>query len=395
MSRPTTAWSDQTAFEASINPNRKFSSNQSMLGSIKSKLGRKKDGRTASIHSVSSTGSAKSHSRPHSTISDHGPTELRAATERMSINTQVAQPERSSMQNPSPATRRPPPVINEPPPAYSPAAPEPSTMLTPDFVPRAASPSPSITSTRTQEEDKYSFLGTFDTILLIDDSGSMAGRSWRETKAALTSLLPVVLAHDKDGIDIYFLNHISTDPGDLKNGIAAGGYRNVASIVEVERIFKSVRPGAGTPTGQRCRSILKPYLAKLEAEEKKGKIDDVKPLNILTITDGVPSDDVESVLINAAKKLDALDAAPHQIGIQFFQVGNEDGAAAALKELDDELSNLVDGGIRDIVDTCTWMGGRAEGEELKLTGEGILKVVLGAVVKRLDRRRCSIESRRG
>lgn len=222
----------------------------------------------------------------------------------------------------------------------------------------------------------------------------MAGRSWRETKAALTSLLPTILAHDRDGVDIFFLNNISEDIGDLKNGIAAGGYRNVTSVAEVDRIFKTVKPGGGTPTGQRFRAILKPYLAKLEAEDKKGKLDEVKPLNILAITDGVPSDDVESILINAAQKLDKLDAAPHQVGVQFFQVGNEEGAAAALKELDDELSGLVAGGIRDMVDTCTWMGGRTNGEELKLTGEGILKVVLGAVVKRLDRRRCSIDARR-
>lgn len=203
----------------------------------------------------------------------------------------------------------------------------------------------------------------------------MAGRSWRETRQALTSLLPTILSHDKDGIDIFFLNHVSSDLGDAKAGIAPGGYRNVASAADVERIFKAVKPGGGTPTGQRCRSILKPYLTLLESEAKKGKIDEVKPINVLAITDGVPSDDVEAVLLNAAKKLDALDAAPHQIGVQFFQVGNEEGAREALKELDDELVGLVAGGVRDMVDTCTWMGGASEDGELKLTSEGILKVV--------------------
>lgn len=145
--------------------------------------------------------------------------------------------------------------------------------------------------------------------------------------------------------------------------------------------------------GTRCRSILKPYLTKLEAEAKKD-IDEVKPLNILAITDGMPSDDVESVLISAAKKLDALDAAPHQVGVQFFQVGNEEGAAEALRDLDDGLVGLVQGGIRDMVDTCTWMGGESADGTLKLTAEGILKVVLGAVVKRLDRRRLSGEMTR-
>ena len=58
--------------------------------------------------------------------------------------------------------------------------------------------------------------------------------------------------------------------------------------------------------------------------------------------------------------------------MQFFQVGNEEGAKEALEELDDELSNLVEGGIRDIVDTMTWNS--TEGG-VSLTGDSILKMV--------------------
>lgn len=93
---------------------------------------------------------------------------------------------------------------------------------------------------------------------------------------------------------------------------------------------------------------------------------------------------------SAAKKLDRLDAAPFQVGVQFFQVGNEEGAKEALEELDDELSNMVEGGIRDIVDTVTWTGGCSSRDGgIGLTGDAVLKVVLGSVVKRLDRRRAS------
>jgi hypothetical protein len=119
-------------------------------------------------------------------------------------------------------------------------------------------------------------------------------------------------------------------------------------------------------------------------------MENIKPINMIVITDGVPSDDVESVLIAAAKKLDKLDAPPYQVGVQFFQVGNELGAREALRELDDEL---VDGGVRDIVDTVTW-DIRSGGQTPVLTAESILKVVLGAVVRRLDRRRSSDQPRR-
>jgi hypothetical protein len=62
--------------------------------------------------------------------------------------------------------------------------------------------------------------------------------------------------------------------------------------------------------------------------------------------------------------------------VQFFQVGNEEGAKEALEELDNGLSKLVKGGVRDIVDTVTWTGGSSQSEGgVGLTGDGILKAV--------------------
>jgi hypothetical protein len=214
----------------------------------------------------------------------------------------------------------------------------------------------------------------------------MAGRGWREVAQALQILAPIVTTHDSDGIDVYFMNHKSNDPGSPSEGIASGGYRGIMRADTVNRLFKTVRPFGGTPTGTRIHNILKPYLAKLETEIKANR--EMKPINLIVLTDGAPSDDVESVLISAAKKLDKLDAPPYQVGVQFFQVGDESGARQALDELDNDLSKMVDGGIRDIVDTVTWEGGQAQN---LLTSDGILKALLGAVVKRLDRRRASGE----
>ena len=142
----------------------------------------------------------------------------------------------------------------------------------------------------------------------------------------------------------------------------------------------------GTPTGSRLNGILKPYLRRVE----QSGVEAVKPLNIIVITDGVPSDDVETVIINAAKKLDKWDAPGWQVGIQFFQVGNEEGAAAALKELDDDLAEIGGEEVRDMVDTVPWRGDHGVG----LNADGILKVVLGAVHRKLDRKRESSEWRR-
>jgi len=224
----------------------------------------------------------------------------------------------------------------------------------------------------TTADNPYAFLSTFDTVFLIDDSGSMAGRSWKETAQALKAITPICTAHDADGIDVYFLNEKDSSE-----------YRNITRAADVDAIFHSVRPRGGTPTGSRLNAILKPYLAALE---RKGA-DNVKPLNLIVITDGVASDDVESVIIAAAKKLDRWDAPAWQIGIQFFQVGEERGAAEALRELDDGLAEM--GAGRDIVDTVPWKGESEKG----LSADVVLKTVLGAVNRRLDRKRVSLDGR--
>lgn len=232
-------------------------------------------------------------------------------------------------------------------------------------------------------DSPYAFLTQFDTIFLIDDSGSMAGRSWRETSEALKAITPICTAYDSDGIDIYFLNH--------RNRVASdnlGGYCNVTTVASVENIFGSVRPLGGTPTGTRLNNILKPYLGRLENSIERvtsGHDATVKPLNIIVITDGVASDDVESVILQAAKKLDAWGADLWQIGIQFFQVGREPEAAEDLRDLDDALSEQH--GVRDMVDTVPWSGDDGQ----TLTADGILKVCLGAINRKLDRRRGSDE----
>ncbi len=244
---------------------------------------------------------------------------------------------------------------SEPPPSYSPPA---STV--------AAS-----------TDNPYAFLATFDTIFLIDDSGSMAGRSWRETSQAIATIAPICTAQDKDGIDIYFLNADDSP-----------SYQNITRAAEVQRIFETVRPGGGTFTGAKLNSILKPYLRECEA--KKSHLEAVKPLNIIVITDGVPSDDPESVIVTYAKKLDKIEAPAWQVGIQFFQVGEEAGAAEALQDLDDGIHQRGQE-FRDIVDTVPWRS--QNGGTTGLNADGILKVVLGAVNRRLDRKRVSLDGR--
>ncbi|KAL1955056.1 hypothetical protein VTO42DRAFT_9045 [Malbranchea cinnamomea] len=227
-------------------------------------------------------------------------------------------------------------------------------------------------------DSPYAFLSQFDTLFLIDDSGSMAGRSWRETAAALAAVAPICTSHDADGIDIYFLNH--RNPAD-----SSGAYTKISTPSHVHEIFTMVSPRGGTPTGTRLNHILQPYLKRLETAAMLNPLANldtvIRPLNIIVITDGVPSDDVESVIVNAARKLDKLNAQPWQVGIQFFQVGNEPDAAEELRELDDALAEAK--GVRDIVDTVPFAG--QNGVATSLTAAGVLKTVLGAIHRKYDR----------
>ncbi|KAK4963740.1 hypothetical protein LTR28_004477 [Elasticomyces elasticus] len=276
--------------------------------------------------------------------------------------------------NKSPATRRPDPrsptsptnLPHHAPPAYT-AAPPPAPIS--PTAPHA--PATATATAGAGTDDRYAFLSTFDTVFLIDDSGSMAGSLWRETSDALASITPICTAHDADGIDILFLNHPD-----------APSHHNITQPARVHDIFARVRPSGGTPTGQRLSQLLKPYLARYAAAPAA-----TKPLNVIVITDGEPSDDVEAPIIAAARALDRLDAPAWQLGIQFFQVGCDEAASRHLKELDDELAQIagVDY-LRDVVDTVPFSA--AAGPGGALTGESILKVTLGSVIKRLDRREC-------
>jgi hypothetical protein len=145
--------------------------------------------------------------------------------------------------NPAPVTRR---FVNMPtnefPPVYSPAV----------FI--AVILGPMLTTA----DFKYVFLTQFDTVFLIDDFGSMAGRSWREIKEALSAITPICTAYDADGIDIYFLNYRNT------RNAPQGSYANIKTTGAVDEIFDMVRFLGGIPTGTRLNHILKSYLDRVE-----------------------------------------------------------------------------------------------------------------------------------
>jgi uncharacterized protein YegL len=226
--------------------------------------------------------------------------------------------------------------------------------------PRSGASSPSLLLV--DGEEQLAMLRDYDTVFLVDDSGSMAGGRWREARSAIEGVVKHAMKYDDDGVDIYFLNSKTEGKG-LKRS------------TDVERLFAGVKPSGATPTGRRLDVLMVEYKKELEAARKRGK-PAPKPLNIIIITDGVPTDDPEAPIVRFAKYLDQYDFPLSQFGIQMFQIGNDSSAREALEELDDALQNRYQ--IRDIVDTIPYKG--------EMDSEDIIKVLLGGINRRLDRK---------
>ncbi|KIO31076.1 hypothetical protein M407DRAFT_14197 [Tulasnella calospora MUT 4182] len=204
----------------------------------------------------------------------------------------------------------------------------------------------------------------------------MDGPLWFEARDALAGIAEVAARYDLDGIDVHFLN----------NPIVGRGLRNGA---EVKQLFDQTAPYGITPTGEKLEELLLEYLLKLEDAKAAqlggdaGALKRVKPVSFLVITDGAATDDPESVIVQAARRLDEGRFPLSQVGIQFVQIGTDDNAAEALRVLDDDLATVH--GVRDIVDTYPYT---AEGSQL--TADSLAKILLGGINRRLDRRKPSM-----
>lgn len=237
--------------------------------------------------------------------------------------------------------------------------------------------------------ETLAFLRCFDTIFLVDDSAAMAPY-WDEVNALLERITPITAKYDPDGIDIFFLNH---RPSGLLSSMSVrkSGYRNIGAFGEhdsietkdkstVRGIFNRVKPAGKCNLGARLAKILSWYCEKLKAEEEGSA------LNLIVITAGAFDDDIKTPLVNVAKMLDQMKAPEHQVGIQLFQIGNRTPEVQRTFEyLDDQLHK--DAETRDIVDTTSW----SSSQKGSLSTDDLLKVVLGAVIKKLDERKSALD----
>ncbi|KAI0251868.1 hypothetical protein BJV78DRAFT_1282104 [Lactifluus subvellereus] len=195
-------------------------------------------------------------------------------------------------------------------------------------------------------------LADFKLVVIIDDSSSMDGGLWLEARDALAGVANMSRLKGGEGLDIYCLNSPEFRLG-LQNE------------ADVHRFFDGIVPEGQTPTGARLRQILDIYVPRIENTSIPHK-----PISLLVITDGVPTDDPRPVIIEYARRLDMRNVPLRQFGIQFIQIGDDEEATMALRELDDDLGPTH--GIRDMVDATVFSPNQP-----RFHTDVILRVVLG------------------
>lgn len=191
-------------------------------------------------------------------------------------------------------------------------------------------------------------LSEYDFIVVVDTSGSMsypvkAGGTqtrWDAMQESVGAFVRDIEKIDSDGIDVVQLG---------------GGVKSWPGVTsaKVGELFASLRPMGSTPLAE----------ALTEALKLAGKSD--KKDFVIVFTDGVPDDKAAAakVIVDASQRQETDDA----LTILFVQVGDDPGAAAYLKSLDDDLK----GAKFDIVDAKTL----AEAEQFPTTAALVVAAI--------------------
>lgn len=128
----------------------------------------------------------------------------------------------------------------------------------------------------------------------------MQGERWTEAKNALDGLANYVIdkGWDSDGIDLRFLNSTNRFAFSDINGVQVCCWCNSISRHaelalqdkgKVAAVIGAISPSGGTPTGARTQTILGEHIDKLNATKGTPGYGQIKPLDLICITDGEPS----------------------------------------------------------------------------------------------------------
>lgn len=112
----------------------------------------------------------------------------------------------------------------------------------------------------TSAEDPLALLSSFSTLLILDDSTSMAsGTLWSDCASAVSSVVPLAATFDPEGVEVIFLNSKER--------------AKCATEGDVRELFEAVGakggPEGATPLGTRLEEVLLDYLGRLDRERER------------------------------------------------------------------------------------------------------------------------------
>jgi hypothetical protein len=217
-------------------------------------------------------------------------------------------------------------------------------------------------------------LRNFNVVFLVDDSSSMNSElddsplnkqdtkatRWLEAEFFTSISVEIANLFDKDGIDVYFLNHQPP-------------LRNVTNLDDFQAQFKSIKANGYTPL---TKALLKIFSDNAQAVKQK-------PLLVVILTDGEPTDERGYKDIDNFKKC-LKDRSPiDRIFISIVACTDQKESVKYLNGLDTKVKNL------DVVDDF-----RSERAEMRKRqgasydfsfGDYVVKSMIGPIDASVDK----------
>ena len=211
--------------------------------------------------------------------------------------------------------------------------------------------------------EKLDILSNFETVLIVDDSGSMNtplanskhATRWEELKEVVRIVIRIATIFDEDGIDINFLNRQN--------------YENVKNLATVDYILNDTPYGL-TPLNKVLEGVLFKYQ------------NSTKPVLIVIATDGIPTNDMGyQDLKNFTNTLKNKNHS--HFYVSFLACSDQDCDVGYLNKLDKKIPNIdtLDDYQSELQEVKS-----AQGKKFKYSfGNHIVRLLLGPLCPELDK----------
>lgn len=230
---------------------------------------------------------------------------------------------------------------------------------------------------------------------------------WDEAMSFLGEAVPGCLKHTSGSLSFFFTNRWTSAPSQCdgewnpewpvpsghldvkyvtKEAAAAHGQPEEASA---EFVFDTAAPAdeasadPSTTLAKRLGQVLRPYIKAYKAGTTGDeRFKHMAQLNLVVVTNGADNENLTSETLAIAEDLMDCGAPSAQIGMQFVQIGHDQGSTQRLKDLDSDMITVY----RDMIDTVRYEETK-DPKTRRMTEDGLFKVLLGGISRKVDRQR--------